>query len=95
MTDFLITFDRLQFYFYHKHKLTYNSYILLANVNTLAIERGSTIQKLFENCDAAICTSITGVYDGLLESIEHKKKYTDIDCLDKNPQGLGFFANNL
>lgn len=40
LTDYLITFDRLQFYFYHKQNLTQNSYALLANVNTLTMEKG-------------------------------------------------------
>ena len=31
----------------------------------------------------------------MLESIEQKKKYTSDENIEKNPNGLGFFANNL
>ena len=73
LSDFLISFDRLQFYFYHRHNLTYNSYLLLSNINKMAIERGSLTQELFESCDASFCQSVTSKFDGLLTSIDHKK----------------------
>ena len=51
LTNFLATFDRLQFYFYHKQNLTYYSKILLSNVNTISLDRGSLTQKMIENCE--------------------------------------------
>ena len=43
--NFLSTFDRLQFYYFHKQNLTYYSEILLSNANALNINKGSFLQR--------------------------------------------------
>ena len=95
LSGFLLAFDRMQFYYFHQQNLTFYSEILLSNANKFALERGSLPQELIEGCSSHACKTIIGVYDGLLEQIEHKKNYTDARNLERNPKGLGFFANNL
>ena len=46
LTNFLVNFDRLQFYYYHKQNLSYYAEIFLSNINTMQIEKGSITQKL-------------------------------------------------
>lgn len=43
--NFLITFDRLQLYYFHRHNLSYYSNVLLANINTLETEKSSLLQQ--------------------------------------------------
>ena len=43
LTNYMTSFDRLQFYFYHQQNLSYYSEILLSNINALALERGSVL----------------------------------------------------
>ena len=43
----------------------------------------------------SICKSVTTFYDGLVEGLDRKKNYTDSFILSRNPNGLGFFSNNL
>lgn len=43
LTNFLTTFDRLQFYYYHQHNLTQYSEMLLGSVNKLELDRGSLL----------------------------------------------------
>ena len=31
----------------------------------------------------------------MLEQIDYQKNYTDASFMEKNPNGIGFFANNL
>ena len=40
ITNFMLAFDRLQFYYFHRQNLSSYSNVLLANVNILAEERG-------------------------------------------------------
>ena len=61
----------------------------------MAVEKGALTQKLMESCDIPLCQSVTGIYNDLLDRIDHKRNYTTQSDLDKNPNGLGFFANNL
>jgi hypothetical protein len=49
LTNFMITFDRLQLYYFHRQNLTYYSEVLLSNANTLVAERGSFLQTSFQN----------------------------------------------
>ena len=51
LTNFLVNFDRLQFYYYHKQNLSYYSEIFLSNINTMQIEKGSITQRLLESCN--------------------------------------------
>lgn len=95
ITNFMLTFDHLQFYYFHRHNLSYYSDILLSNTYTLAEERGQFPQRLLRNCDIAICTSLTSFYDGLVEGLDKKKNYSDAFILSRNPNGLGFFSNNM
>jgi hypothetical protein len=50
LTNFMITFDRLQLYYFHRQNLTYYSEALLSNADTLVTERGSYLQMLFQSC---------------------------------------------
>ena len=77
LTNFLVNFDRLQFYYYHKHNLTFYSEIFLSKINTMQIEKGSITQRLLESCnDTKFCSSITNFYNYILESIDYQKPYT-------------------
>ena len=84
LTNFLLTFDRLQFYYYHNQNLTYSSYILLHNANKMSLERGSITQKLVESSDNDFCVAITNAYNGMVQAIDHKHDYTETYLLDKN-----------
>ena len=95
LTNFLSTFDRLQFYFFHKQNLTYYSYVLLSNANELALERGSLPQNLIDNCDSSVCNSVSDAFNGLTEFLDKKRNYTEPEFFSKNENGMGFFANNL
>ena len=53
--SFMITFDRLQFYYYHRQNLTESSTALLSNIDTMVQDRGQLPQTILENCDASIC----------------------------------------
>ena len=91
----MITFDRLQFYYYHHHNLTLESEILLSNINKIADEKGEFMQNLLMKCEANICQNYLGFYENLVESLDYKKNYTDSFYLQRNSNGIGFFANNL
>jgi hypothetical protein len=91
----MITFDRLRFYYFHRHNLTYYSNILLSNVQNFALDQGSLSQDAINSCEAQMCTSVTNLYDRMLENVDYKKNYTDSFIYERNPSGLGFFANNL
>jgi hypothetical protein len=91
----MITFDRLRLYYFHRHNLTYYSDLLLSNIQTLALDQGSLTQDVINDCEASVCTSVTAAYDRLLESVDYKKNYTDSFISARNPNGLGFFVNNL
>ena len=93
--SFLSTFDRLQFYYFHRQNLSYYSEKLLSNVNKMALERGSLIQDLVQNCDNSLCTTINDAYQLMVEKLDNQKNYTHPDFLQKNENGIGFFANNL
>ena len=95
ITNFMRTFDRMQFYYFHKNNLSEYSTILLSNINTLAEERGQLPQTLIRSCSLPICTSFANFYDDLEEGLDKKKNYTDSFILERNENGLGFFANNL
>jgi hypothetical protein len=97
LMNFLSTFDRLQFYYYHKQNLSYYSYILLSNVNSLALEKGDLPQSLIESwsSSSSICASIAALYDQLIRLVDYKKDYSDSSLLEKNSLGIGFWANNL
>ena len=77
LTNFLVNFDRLQFYYYHKQNLSYYSEIFLSNINTMQIEKGSITQNLLKSCnDTNFCSSINGIYNNLLEAIDYQQPYT-------------------
>ena len=90
-------FDRLQFYYYHHQNLTYYSNLLLKNVNSLMNQKGTFIEYLFSSCNQsnAICSLINSNYDFMLNQLNQKYNYTDRDFLDKNSNGIGFYANNF
>ena len=92
---FLSTFDRLQFYYYHRQNLTYFSERLLSSVNTMALERGSLLQNLIQDCDNSLCEGINSAYENVLSSLDRQKEYSPPGFLEKNENGIGFFANNL
>ena len=97
ITNYLTSFDRLQFYYLHKHNFTEYSELLLSNINTLALDRGSLLQKAVDLCKDSnvICKSYDELYNKALENFDHQLNYTSADIIAKNPNGLGFFANNL
>ena len=94
-SSFMITFDRLQFYFYHHHNLTQESETLLSSINKMADEKGELMQTLLTNCQAGICQSYINFYEDLVQSLDYKQNYTDSFFLGRNSNGIGFFANNL
>lgn len=91
----MLTFDRLQFYYFHRHNLSVYSFILLSDINALAFERGSVIQGALQDCSNDLCKSINGLYDDMVTGLNYKQNYTDSFILSRNEEGLGFFANNL
>ena len=95
--NFFSVFDRLQFYYYHRQQQTASAEVFLSGINTMALERGSLLQNILNNCEnsSSICSSINEVYSGLVEAFDHQLNYTHPDFLEKNPNGIGFFANNL
>jgi len=95
LTDHMITFDRLRFYYFHRQNLTYYSNILLSNVNTFGLDQGSLCQDIFQSCTAEACNSINNLFDNLLSSLNYKERYIDSFIINRNSNGLGFFANNL
>ena len=80
----MLTFDRLQFYYFHRHNLSENSNILLSNVNVLAEDKGQLPQKFLRNCDVPLCNTIVKFYDDLKEGLDKKKEYTDSFILSRN-----------
>ena len=92
---FLSTFDRLQYYYYHRQNLTYFSERLLSSINTMALERGSLLQNLIKDCDNSLCSGINSAYENMLGSLDRQKEYSPPGFLEKNENGIGFFANNL
>ena len=38
---------------------------------------------------------MTNIFEGLTNFLDHKRNYTDTEFLNKNPNGMGFFANNM
>ena len=96
LTNFMTAFDRLQFYYFHKQNLSYYSEVMLSNVNALAVDRGSALQKLLEYCNSTgPCLSINSVYEQLHQDLNLERNYTSPEFLERNPNGIGFFANNL
>lgn len=97
LMNFLITFDRLQLYYFHHHQLSYYSNILLANINTLELEQGDLPQNFFQSCNDAypICEIINNGYNNLLDALDRKQVYSGDFFLSRNSNGIGFFANNL
>ena len=95
LTDHMITFDRLRFYYFHKQNLTYYSASFLSNINTLGLNQWSLCQDLVQSCTSNMCTTYNNAYNNILESLNHKDNYTDAFIFKRNPSGLGFFANNL
>ena len=93
--SFMITFERLQFYYYHRQNLTESSTALLSNIDTMVQDRGQLPQTILENCDASICKLYMDLYNNLLVVLEKKQSYTDNFMKSRNPDGLGFFTNNL
>ena len=65
-SSFMITFDRLQFYFYHHQNLTQESETLLSSINKMADEKGELMQTLLTNCQAGVCQSYIGFYEHLV-----------------------------
>ena len=53
------------------------------------------MQNLFMKCEANICQQYIGFYENLVESLDYKKNYTNSFYLQRNNNGIGFFANNL
>lgn len=93
--NFLSTFDRLQFYYFHRQNLSYYSYILLSNVNTLAQDRGNILQGWVEDCSFPFCASIISSYSSLVETLNYKQNYTVSSFIEKNNLGEGFWVNNI
>ena len=50
LTDYLLTFDRLEFYYLHKQNLSEYSSILFNNAHSIALDKGSLVQKMIEKC---------------------------------------------
>ena len=50
---------------------------------------------MVNECTLSVCTFYTNCYENALLSIDLKKNYTDSFMYERNPNGLGFFANNL
>jgi hypothetical protein len=50
---------------------------------------------MLQDCNNQVCGSINGLYDDLVSGLNQKANYTDEFILGRNPNGLGFFANNL
>ena len=52
---------------------------------------------MLQNCDEdyEFCRKINKVYDSAVEVLDHQLNYTDPDFATKNPNGIGFFANNF
>ena len=84
ITNFMLTFDRLQFYYFHRHNLTEYSNMLLSNVNVLAEERGQLFQRFLRSCSLPACTAVIKFYDDLEEGLDKKKEYTDSFILSRN-----------
>ena len=61
----------------------------------MALERGSLFQNLIKDCDNSFCAGINSAYEGMMGSLDRQKDYTPHDFLEKNENGIGFFANNL
>jgi hypothetical protein len=96
LTNFLSAFDRLQFYYYHEQNLSYYSEILVSNVNTLIVDKGSIGQTILYSCnETRLCQSVNGLYSFLLEELDYKYVYTEPQFIERNPNGNGFFSNNL
>ena len=93
--SFMITFDRLQFYYFHRHNLTEASTVLLSNIDTMVKDRGQLPQTFLENSEASICIAYMNLYNNLITVLEKKQDYTDSFIKSRNPDGLGFFTNNL
>ncbi len=78
LMNFLITFDRLQLYYFHNQNFTYYATVLLSNVNTLEIDRGNLPQTFFQDCAnySDICQSINNVYESLSDTLNQKYAYS-------------------
>ena len=46
----LVAFDRLRFYYFHRHNLSVFSNALLSGAYNLSLEQGSMLQNLMEDC---------------------------------------------
>ena len=91
----MLTFDRLQLYYYHRQNLTVYSKMLLSSINSIANDRGTLYQQLLQDCNHTFCISYNSLYENTVMALDHKYKYTDDFILSRNENGLGFFANNL
>lgn len=89
--------DRMQFYYYHQLNLSYYSDVFLSNVNEMALEKGSLLQVILQNYEDTntVCSAINQAYSDLSNRLNQKYEYSDADFLAKNPNGIGFYANNL
>ena len=95
--NFLLAFDRLQLYYFHRHNLSFYATLLLSSANALEFQEGSLVQNFFQSCeaDSVVCRSVNGLYNSLLAAVEHKAAYSDAEFLGRNENGVGFFANML
>lgn len=95
--NFFSTFDRLQLYYFHRHNLSQNAFILLSTIQNFQMQQGYIAQSLFQQFenDSSVCSSINGLYDSLFKSFDNQYAYSDAHFLSRNPNGVGFFSNNL
>lgn len=59
--------------------------------------KGSLLQLVVQGCEdsSSFCESINSGYNTLIGALDQKYNYTSSDFLEKNPNGIGFYANNL
>jgi hypothetical protein len=74
LANYLTAFDRLEFYYYHKHNLTQYAEMLLGSVNAMALDRGSLIENAVGSYGyMGICSTYGGLYQDIYESIDYKR----------------------
>lgn len=63
----------------------------------MALEKGSLLQVILQSYEdtSPICSTINEGYISLFDRLNQKYEYSDADFLAKNPNGIGFYANNL